>query len=215
MNPTPLKETTMIKHEHKIITTRLSNSSNEITNTTLPTVPEDEVINCVKSTIIQSKQSSKQELFNAQHHLDEGTELSKPQETTDLNNTSPSRTVNYVNYFNPMLMFTLSKKLIKTPSRTVVNYFNPMLMFTLSKDLKSVFTELPNFNKESKGYTYSEIILLLTKYLIKHKDTLFDPRNISVALVKDTPLGVALKVDAFHRCQAHYYLQKQLKLIKE
>lgn len=191
MNPTPLKETTMIKHEHKIITTRLSNSSNEITNTTLPTVPEDEVINCVKSTIIQSKQSSKQELFNAQHHLDEGTELSKPQETTDLNNTSPSRTVNYV------------------------NYFNPMLMFTLSKDLKSVFTELPNFNKESKGYTYSEIILLLTKYLIKHKDTLFDPRNISVALVKDTPLGVALKVDAFHRCQAHYYLQKQLKLIKE
>jgi len=97
----------------------------------------------------------------------------------------------------------------------VFNYFNPMLMFTLSKDLKSVFTELPNFNKESKGYTYSEIILLLTKYLIKHKDTLFDLRNISVALVKDTPLGVALKVDAFHRCQAHYYLQKQLKLIKE
>jgi len=59
-------------------------------------------------------------------------------------------------------------------------------------------------------FTYDEVTLLLSKYILARKDNLFDPRNIKLALVKSDPLGTAFNVAAFHRSQVNTLLKSQL-----
>jgi len=42
------------------------------------------------------------------------------------------------------------------------------------------------------------------KYILENSATIFDLRNVSVALVGETPLGEALQIKAFARSQARY-----------
>jgi hypothetical protein len=57
-------------------------------------------------------------------------------------------------------------------------------------------------DREQSVFTYAELVRHLSSYILKHKDSFFDPRNISVALCGTTdPLGVAFGVTAFHRSQ--------------
>jgi hypothetical protein len=46
-----------------------------------------------------------------------------------------------------------------------------------------------------------QVAMLLSKYIMCHKDRFFDLRNIKVALVENDLLGTAFKVRAFHRTQ--------------
>ena len=55
-------------------------------------------------------------------------------------------------------------------------------------------------------FTYEEVTLILSKYILSKKETLFDQRNIKLAIVKGDPLGEAFGVDAFHRCQVNALL---------
>jgi hypothetical protein len=55
-----------------------------------------------------------------------------------------------------------------------------------------------------------QVTLMLSKYILSKKDTLFDPRNIKLAIVEDDPLGHAFGVKAFHRCQVNALLRSQL-----
>ena len=65
-------------------------------------------------------------------------------------------------------------------------------------------------NPEQTIFTYQEVTLLLSKYILAKKDVLFDHRNIKLAIVKNDPLGAAFGVSAFHRCQANALLRSQL-----
>jgi hypothetical protein len=56
----------------------------------------------------------------------------------------------------------------------------------------------------------SQVAILLSTYILKHKNRLFDPRNIKLALVKGDLLGEAFGVSAFHRCQVNNFLRDQL-----
>ena len=56
----------------------------------------------------------------------------------------------------------------------------------------------------------SEILQLFSKYMISKKDNILDPRNLTVAMVEDDPLGKAFKVRGFHRSQARALLDRQL-----
>jgi hypothetical protein len=50
---------------------------------------------------------------------------------------------------------------------------------------------------------------MLSKYILTNKNTLFDRRNIRLALVKDDLLGEGFDVTAFHRSQVSSLLQNQ------
>ena len=56
----------------------------------------------------------------------------------------------------------------------------------------------------------SQVTLLLSTYILKHKNRFFDTRNIKLAMVKGDLLGEAFGVSAFHRCQVNNFLRDQL-----
>ena len=69
--------------------------------------------------------------------------------------------------------------------------------------------------KDKATFTFEEVFHLLSKYLLKRRDTLFDPRNIKVARVHHDPLGRVLGgIARFHRCQAPNLLRAQLTLVE-
>lgn len=86
--------------------------------------------------------------------------------------------------------------------------------FILHPNLYKVFECLPSFEKKP-SFTYMEIITMFSAYVIMKKKTLFDLRNIKVALVENDPLGTAFGVKSFHRCQSHHFLKKNMTLKKE
>ncbi len=70
-------------------------------------------------------------------------------------------------------------------------------------------TECEEKNKAT--FTYKEVVHLLFKYLLKRRETLFDPRNLKVVRVHEDPLGRALGgIARFHRCQVPNLLRAQL-----
>ena len=69
-------------------------------------------------------------------------------------------------------------------------------------------------NADQEIFSYRQVTLLLSKYILAKKHNLFDPRNIMVALVAGDPLGKAFNVNAFHRCQVTGLLRTQLILVE-
>ena len=63
---------------------------------------------------------------------------------------------------------------------------------------------VPGTDLKQTIFTYDEVTLLLSKYILSRKDDIFDPRNIKLALVANDPIGDAFGVKAFHRCQVKY-----------
>ena len=62
----------------------------------------------------------------------------------------------------------------------------------------------PGTDPKQTIFSYEEVTLLLSKYILSRKDDIFDPRNIKLALVANDPIGDAFGVKAFHRCQVKY-----------
>lgn len=83
-------------------------------------------------------------------------------------------------------------------------------LFKLKPDFLAALASLPNFCQNQTIFSYYEVTLLLSKYILSKKDVFFDPRNIRLAMVNNDPLGKAFQVKAFHRCQVTNLLQKQL-----
>ena len=52
--------------------------------------------------------------------------------------------------------------------------------------------------------------MLLSTYILAHKEKFFDCRNKKLAMVGGDPLGEAFEVRAFHRCQVGHLLKQQL-----
>ena len=55
-----------------------------------------------------------------------------------------------------------------------------------------------------------QVTLLLSTYILSHKEKFFDSRNIKLAIVAGDPLGEAFGVQAFHWCQVNNLLKSQL-----
>ena len=92
------------------------------------------------------------------------------------------------------------------PDKEAKYTVNPPLMELLR-------TECEETDKAS--FTYEEVFHLLSKYLLKRRGTLFDPRNIQVARVHQDPLGRVLGgIARFHRCQVPNLLRAQLTLVE-
>lgn len=82
--------------------------------------------------------------------------------------------------------------------------------FELKSEFRAVLASLPDFDQSRTRFSYEEVTLLLSKYILSKKETFFDPRNIKLALVANDPLGQAFQVNSFHRCQVTSLLRKQL-----
>ena len=91
-----------------------------------------------------------------------------------------------------------------TPSKDARFIIKPLLMQLLK-------TECKEEDKARVVFKYEEMVNLFSKYLIRRRDSLFDPRNIKVARVHPDPLPRALcGIARFLRCQAENLLRAQL-----
>jgi hypothetical protein len=59
-------------------------------------------------------------------------------------------------------------------------------------------------------FSYRDVTLYLSKYILDNKDRFFDNRNIKIAHVETDPLGIAFNVKVFHRNQVTKLLRNQL-----
>ena len=73
--------------------------------------------------------------------------------------------------------------------------------FGLQPDFLQVVKSVEGADQTKSTFSVTEVLKLLSKYIISKRTTIVDPRNLKLALVENDPLGKAFKVTAFHRCQ--------------
>lgn len=109
-------------------------------------------------------------------------------------------------------------QVVRTAAIASSVYTNKNSRFRLKPDFLKVVRLVPNLSPEDKIktiFSYEEVTLLLSKYILSRKHQIFDPRNIKLAIVTNDPLGVAFGVKAFHRCQVNSLLRSQLIPIED
>ena len=99
---------------------------------------------------------------------------------------------------------------IGTANTSTAIFTNKNDKFTLKPKFLKVIQSAQGTHSEKTVYTYEELALLLSKYILSNKNEIFDRRNIKLALVSGTLLGDAFGVKAFHRCQLNNLLRSQL-----
>ena len=90
---------------------------------------------------------------------------------------------------------------------------NKEARYEISEPLLKVLRMVPGFNQEGSIFTFGFITETLSKYILMNKHRFFDTRNISLAIVRNDPLGEAFGLQGFHRSQVIDLLLKQLKPI--
>ena len=80
----------------------------------------------------------------------------------------------------------------------------------MQPNLLRLIKDVAGPNNKKSIFSVTEILNLISQYIIANKSTIFDPRNITLAMVKNNLLGKALDVAAFHRSQIRALLDKQL-----
>jgi len=106
-------------------------------------------------------------------------------------------------------------RVIRTATISTAVFTDKNAKFTLKPKFLDVVRRVPNTDPKKIVFTYEEVTLLLSKYILARKDKIFDPRNIKLALVANDPIGEAFGVKAFHRCQVNNLLRSQLIPIAE
>jgi len=101
-------------------------------------------------------------------------------------------------------------RIIRTANISTAVFTDKNAKFTLKPKFLKVVRTVPDINPMKTVFTYEEVTLLLSKYILSRKDQIFDPRNIKLALVTNDPIGEAFGVKAFHRCQVNNLLRSQL-----
>jgi hypothetical protein len=79
-----------------------------------------------------------------------------------------------------------------------------------SRTSSVVLKTTPGADQEQTYYLYSEVVKLVSEYIIAHPRVV-DPRHVQLAIVEDDPLGAALGVKAFHRWQVPSFIRNQLQ----
>ena len=81
-------------------------------------------------------------------------------------------------------------------------YGNEDFLFNVQPKFLRILQSVENDEREKSTFRYNEIVERFSSYILSRRNEIFDPRNLRVALVASDPLGEALGVSAFHRCQA-------------
>ena len=97
-----------------------------------------------------------------------------------------------------------------TDELNIINSIPAHSKFTPTPDFLKVLHLAPGINREQTTFTFSEIVCLLSSYILSKQDEFFDKRDIKIAIVKDDLLGIAFGVKAFHRNQVVSLMTKQL-----
>ena len=111
---------------------------------------------------------------------------------------------------NPESVTLAAQKLAGISGKSTIRASEPSSTFTCKPEFLRVMQTLPNVNKDQRVFSYEEIVMNLSSYIMNKKHQFFDTRNVKLAMVKDDILGKAFGVDAFHRCQVHNLLRGQL-----
>lgn len=102
------------------------------------------------------------------------------------------------------------QRLLQSANISTQVFIDKKALFTLKPKFLTVVRSLPSTDPEQTVFTYEEVTLLLSTYILTHKEKFFDARNIKLAIVAGDPLGDAFGVQAFHRCQVNNLLKSQL-----
>ncbi len=94
-------------------------------------------------------------------------------------------------------------------------YSDSTARFLLKPDFQAVFSTLPDVGPGKMLYAYKEVFELLSRYMLSKRDSMFDHRNIELALVSSDQLGVAFNLTAFHRSQITSLVRSQLIHVPE
>ena len=126
------------------------------------------------------------------------------------------RQQNWRENFNTFISKSKSKSASSTPPAKTTN-LHPLVpdkeaKYIVKPSLMGLLrSECEEKDRAKAAFKFQEVVHLLSKYLIRRKETLFDPRNTKVARVHRDPLGRALGgIVRFHRCQAENLLKAQM-----
>ena len=148
----------------------------------------------VKQLLIASKQPSLRNILLGQSWMQRQEEWHPIWNTLHLERIEASH--------NTILQLTDELNIIN--SIPAHNKFIPM------PDFLKVLHLAPGANRGQTTFTFSEIICLLSSYILSKREEIFDKRDIKIAIVRNDPLGIAFGVKAFHRNQVVSLIAKQL-----
>ena len=90
--------------------------------------------------------------------------------------------------------------------------------YIVDNNLRQVLGELnlgkPKVHEEGLTYKVRVVLCGVSSYILAKKTLLFDDRHKFVCLVMNDPLGTALEVGAFHRCQLAALVMRKLKKVE-
>jgi len=101
-------------------------------------------------------------------------------------------------------------RVVRAASISSTIYTDKNARFYLKEKFLNVVRSVEGTPQDQIIFTYEQVTLALSKYILSRKDHIFDPRNIKLALVENDPIGDAFGVKAFHRCQVNSLLRNQL-----
>lgn len=104
----------------------------------------------------------------------------------------------------------VGERLVRTASVSSQVFTDKNAKFTLKPLFLEVVRQVPECNPHQTVFTYEQVTLLLSKYILARKEKFFDQRNIKLAMVENDKIGEAFGVKAFHRCQVNNLLRQQL-----
>ena len=115
--------------------------------------------------------------------------------------------------YNPMNHIIRTTKYYenKVPNRIMERNSNDNTeLYYLKPLFLKVIRKVIGVDPKQITFSYNEVISYLTKYIFINKDKFIDKHNISVAYVKNDILGLAFKVNQFHRTQVIPLIRSQL-----
>ena len=99
-------------------------------------------------------------------------------------------------------------KLPKQPKKS--DPVNNVDLYHVKPLFLKVIQMVTGVDKRQMSFSYKEIASHLTKYIFMNKDRFINKNNISIAHIRDDPLGLAFDVDYLHRTQVMTLIRKQL-----
>ena len=94
--------------------------------------------------------------------------------------------------------------------RSKNNSVNNTDLYHLKPLFLKVIQRVPGVDQNQMAFSYKEIASHLTKYIFINKDRFIDKNNISIAHIKNDPLGLAFNIDYLHRTQVMTLIRNQL-----
>jgi hypothetical protein len=80
---------------------------------------------------------------------------------------------------------------VRSASITTSVHTNKNVKYHLKPLFLNALHSIKDADRGKVVYSYEEVTIMLSQYILSKRDTLFDPRNLKLALVENDPLGRA------------------------